>query len=305
MTRMIVGFVMTGVLLLGGLASAFGESLFWTIQGDSNIYRSQLDGSDQEVFMTFGHPDEVPTGLAVDYANGYLYSAVASPGSGKILRTKLGALEQPEVVATTSHKGVAGLALDIQGGYVYWTAPTDGVIERASLNGGAVTTILTGLGSPNGICVDNQNHKLVWSESSTGIIRRSNLNGTSIEASLFSGLSSPQGLALDSVGHSLYWAETGEICHGPTGDSVLTGLGNVFGLDIDQRGHQMYWSCPNGSSQGIYRANLNGTGQTLLIDGVAAGFIALAVPEPSCIVLAGTGLLGLLAWAWRRRMKNG
>ena len=136
-----------------------------------------------------------------------------------------------------------------------------------------------------------------------GEIGISDLDGMHAETR-FSGLSSPTGLALDNVGHSLYWAEADKICHGPGGESFLTGLGAVFGLDIDQRDRQMYWSCPMGSSQGIHRANLNGTGQTLLIGGVAAGFIALAVPEPSCFVLAGTGLLGLLAWAWRRQVKN-
>jgi hypothetical protein len=41
-----------------------------------------------------------------------------------------------------------------------------------------------------------------------------------------------------------------------------------------------------------------------LADGRNGLAIAMAVPEPSCFMLVGTGLLGLLTYVWRRRMKN-
>jgi hypothetical protein len=309
MTRIIIGFAMTGAFLFGGHDRVFGESLFWTIQADSHIYRSQLDGTDPQVFLPF-NSGEYPTGLAVDSQNGYLYWALASPsGNGHILRTKLGSAPSIETVATTSYGKIAGLALDVGGGYVYWTVPTAGVgvIQRANLTSHAVSTLFSGLSQPNGVCVDYDNHKLLWTESGVGRIGKSDLDGTH-EESAFSGRNGPQGIAIDRVGHCLYWTEaggtpTGQICRGSIGASFLTGLGDVFGLDINQRDHQAYWSAPTGSSPGIYRAPLDGSSPIEhIVVGAAAGYIAVGVPEPSCLVLAATGLCALLARWWPFRV---
>jgi hypothetical protein len=301
MIRVVVSLVMAGLFLVCGHACVFADSLFWTVQGDSHIYRSHLDGTNPTTFLT--SPVGTPTGLAVDPVNSYLYWASTSLSGGCILRTKLGTVQPPETVASTSYGGLGGLALDIGGGYVYWTVPNDGVIQRATLAGGTVTSILSGLGSPMDLAVDYDQHKLAWTELTAGKIGRSNLDGSGAETK-FSGLSSPTGTAFDYIGHSLFWAETDKICHGPSGANILTGLGNVFDLDINQRDHQVYWSSPTGASEGIHRANLDGSSLSLLID-VPAGYIAVGIPEPSGIVLAGTGLIGVLAYASRHRMKNG
>jgi hypothetical protein len=42
---------------------------------------------------------------------------------------------------------------------------------------------------------------------------------------------------------------------------------------------------------------------TVVPGGEIRGFLALAVPEPASIVMMGTGILGVIAYGWRRKVR--
>jgi hypothetical protein len=65
--------------------------------------------------------------------------------------------------------------------------------------------------------------------------------------------------------------------------------GEVDGADVD------IWKLKVGSSLGLFGLSTGGTG--LSIGGTGLSI----VPEPGTLILLGTGLLGLLCYAWRKR----
>jgi hypothetical protein len=307
MTRIIANFLVAVVVLAGAQAQAFQEGIFWTVLADPSIYVSQLDGTGAHAFMTLD-ANAVPTGVAFDRIHGDLYWASTSPTGGTISKTKLDGSGVVESVVSSASIHPTAIALDLDGGHVYWThfpslTSPDGQIQRADLDGsGVVETIQTGLSNPKALCMDVGHNSLLWSESGAGKIMSYDL-ASSTPSLVRSGLTSPQGLAVDYIGHALFSAQGSKIARLSlsASEDFLTGLGDVFGLAIDQGDREIYWSSPLGG--GIYRANLDNPVTESLVD-ASAGYITLAVPEPSCLVLAAVGLIGLLAYASHHRLKN-
>jgi hypothetical protein len=91
---------------------------------------------------------------------------------------------------------------------------------------------------------------------------------------------------------------------------LVTGLANPYAIALDVAGGQMYWTQENGI---IQRANLDGSGVTELVTGLTkpyaialdidAGHIYFSseVPLPATLWLFGSGLLGLIGIARRKK----
>ncbi len=125
-----------------------------------------------------------------------------------------------------------GIAVDVEGGHIYWTnmgnvAADDGSIERSNLDGSNVTTILKagGTWTAKQLVLDKKNGKLYWSDREGMRVMRINLDGSSLETLVEAGHGDEArkdqrnwcvGMALDLAGGKIYWTQKG-------GDNAGTG----------------------------------------------------------------------------------
>jgi DNA-binding beta-propeller fold protein YncE len=75
---------------------------------------------------------------------------------------------------------VRGVCVDSAGGFLYW-CERDGthVIHRATLDGGAVQDVYTGLDTPHGLVLDFAARKLYWADTGTNAVGGFNARGIS------------------------------------------------------------------------------------------------------------------------------
>jgi hypothetical protein len=262
--------------LLVGLALASSSiaapTLYWidTSFGAPTINRSDPDGLGVSTLaLGIG---TLPEGLAVD-DGGLLYWAEGLWSGARVMRTTT-ALASPATFVSggSSYRGVA---LDDVDGFVYCTVSnvaTGGTIQRASVLGGPMTTIVTlPVGSnPRGITVDHANDRIYWADFGLHQIWSANLDGSSPTAlaTLPPG-TGPWGIAVEPVSQRIFWTEygTGQIQR-LTNVGVLTliasGLANPTYLALDLDGQRMYWAEAGAGAQKLRRASLSGSSMVTL-----------------------------------------
>jgi len=156
--------------LVSGLVSPFGIALdaaggwmYWTRTGadpkSGAIQRARLDGSEvKDVVADLTGPT---TGIALDASAGKLYWGYVDPNidsiyAGMIKRCNLDGSDLETIVTGLLYP--VGIALDLDGGHVFWTDTTltwaVGTLRRANLDGSDATILLDGLGSPRGIALN-------------------------------------------------------------------------------------------------------------------------------------------------------
>jgi hypothetical protein len=117
------------------------------------IRRYNLDGTGEEILITGLLR---PRAIALDVPGGKMYfntqgSAIGLPGT--VNRANLDG-SGVEMLVDRGITAVAGLALDLSGGKLYWSEYTFGNIGRANLDGTEQKIILSGLGGPGKIALD-------------------------------------------------------------------------------------------------------------------------------------------------------
>lgn len=133
-----------------------------------------------------------------------------------------------------------GIAVDTDRGHIYWTvmgkaAADDGLIERADLDGGHLTTIVPpgGTFTPKQLKLDPAHRKLYWSDREGMRVMRADLDGTHIETLVETGQGDTDrrdaknwcvGIALDVAGGKVYWSQKG-------GDNA--GVGTILRANMD------------------------------------------------------------------------
>ena len=225
------------------------------------------------------------------------------PDTGIIYRANLDG-SNAEPLITRSNEALLGLALDVAGGQIYWTAWTftftasEGGIYRANLDGSNVETLIAGELLPFSLALDVAGGQIYWTaidpETEEGGIYRANLDGSNVEA-LIAEQNVPNSLALDVAGGQIYWtaidpeAEEGGIYRANLdGSNVETLIAEPehsipFSLALDVAGGQIYWTAwtaidPEGfAEEGIIcRANLDGSNvEALIAEQNIPGFLAL------------------------------
>lgn len=137
-----------------------------------------------------------------------------------------------------------------------------------------------GLSDSYGMAIDTVRSQLYISDYDAGIIYRANLDGTGL-VEFRTGLEGPSGLTLDYTNSRLYWDTGSGIQRGDISSSdptqkedFVTGQPNdPEGLSIDAANGVLYWINYNG---GVWKKNLDGTGETELIPDVEGGSILVA-----------------------------
>jgi hypothetical protein len=183
-----------------------------------------------------------------------------------------------KVLVDKHRTGPDGVVVDTATGSVYWTnmgkvSVDDGSIERVSVNGGEVTTVVPvgGTFTAKQLKLDKKHGKLYWSDREGMRIQRVNLDGSHLETLIETGHGDEErkdqtrwcvGIALDVEHGKIYWTQKGgdnanvgtihranlEIPKGQTAanrkdiETLFAGLPEPIDLDLDLGHRMMYWT---------------------------------------------------------------
>jgi hypothetical protein len=246
--------------------------IYWTGMGvpaedDGFILRADLDGGNIVTIVPAGGT-YTPKQLKIDQDNGKLYW---SDREGmRVMRSNLDG-SQLETLVTTgmgaadrsdSENWCVGIALDVAGGYFYWS-------QKGSDNGMVGSLRRARITMPEG-------------EDST--------NRSDIEI-LFAGLPEPIDVDLDLENGHIYWTDRGddtinrapiEVPAGATASTredrevLIEGVREAIGVTLDLERGKLYFTGGTGGRVGM--ANLDGSGLVDLLTG-SAGLTGIAVVE--------------------------
>jgi DNA-binding beta-propeller fold protein YncE len=194
--------VLTGLDNPAGLAvDTENGKLYWTDSQANTISRSDLDGSNAETLISASSDVHAPVDIQVDLQNDRIYWANGGDegsSNGSLGRAALDGTGAELIL--TARANPIGVALDVNGGKVYWAERGAGEVLRADLDGSNEETIASGT-FPLGLSLDLVDDKVYWTvyqnESTPGEIRRADLAGTSPET-VRDDLDRPLGLAVNT-----------------------------------------------------------------------------------------------------------
>ena len=170
--------------------------------------------------------------------------------------------------------GPYGLALDVDGGKIYWIDDKRNSrierIRRANLDGSNIETIIFSRIRPSSLALDVDRGKIYWTAPNQNNIRRANLDGSNIETIITEWSSYRSELALDADRGKIYWIASGiqrANLDGSNIETIITESGSGLALDAD--GSKMYWTASAGR---LRRANLDGSNIETLLHGLSNPF---------------------------------
>jgi hypothetical protein len=130
-----------------------------------------------------------------------------------------------KVLVPSAGQGPDGVAVDVSGGYIYWTgmgvpAADDGFIMRSNLDGSNVKTLVPAgqTYTPKQMKLDLASGKMYWSDREGMRVMRASLDGSNIEALVTTGQTDADrtnnanwcvGIALDLARGYVYWSQKG------------------------------------------------------------------------------------------------
>ena len=152
---------------------------------------------------------DTPEEIALDVDGGKIYWT--NPGTQTIQRADLDGQHieilfnlEGDVLYNDRRGPRIGIALDVDGGKIYWAGSWSGKIQRADLDGQNVEVLFDPIArEPHGIALYLD--KIYWTDWMKGTIQRADLDGKNIEV-LIAGLKRPMDIAL-LAGNKIYWTE--------------------------------------------------------------------------------------------------
>src|SRR5246500_2627548 len=258
----------------GIVVDAAAGHLYWTNMGnptvnDGSIERSDFDGNNLTHVVPPGGTF-TPKQLQLDEKNRKLYwcdregmRVMRANLDGSNIETLVDTSEGDTRPGKVIKKWCVGIALDIEGGKLYWT-------QKGSDNAGEGRIFRANLEIPKGQTPANRND---------------------IEL-LYENLPEPIDLDLDLANRTLYWTDRGDPPRGNTvnrapmdvapGQStapeiVVHDLMDGIGLFLDLKGRRMFFADFGGS---VYSANLDGSNKKTLLfaQGNLSGIAYAEVP---------------------------
>lgn len=254
------------------LGSTATKELYWTLNFPHKIQRSTVDGQNIEDLIT---GLSYPLAIAVDQINRKLYWSDSSDLYDKIQKSNLDGSDVQDLIMGPLSWGIA---VDPAMGKLYWTDIGAKRIQRASVDGSNVETLVdTNLESPSGIALDTLNEHIYWCDHGTGKVQRCNFNGGPVQ-DLVTGLSYPQGLALDEVSQKVFWTDSGtfkiqfaNFDGSNVKDLISGGIKDPYGIAVDASDGYVYWSMVGTQYDGRKRssaASTNGKIQRCSLNGL-------------------------------------
>jgi DNA-binding beta-propeller fold protein YncE len=259
----------------GIVVDAAAGHLYWTDMGnpsanDGSIERSDLDGSNVTHIIPPGGTF-TPKQLQLDEKNRKVYWCDRE--GMRVMRANLDGSNSETLVDTSEgdsrpgkdiRKQCVGIALDVEGGKVYWT-------QKGPANGGDGRIFRANLEIPKG---------------------QSAANRKDIEL-LYEGLPEPIDLELDLANRTIYWTDRGDpprgntVNRGPMDPSqgngkkepeiVLDHLEEGIGIALDLKSSRMFLTDLGGS---VYSASLDGSNRktVLAAEGNLTGIAYVEIP---------------------------
>jgi hypothetical protein len=208
----------------------------------------------------------------------------------------------PRALVSSAGQGPDGIAVDVVGGYVYWTnmgvpADDDGSLRRADIDGSNVVTLVPAGGTytPKQLKLDAAGGKLYWSDREGMRVQRANTDGSNVETlvTVATGAAARRdlanhcvGMALDTAGGWFYWTQKGPDDGGvgsirrariqmPPGQTsadrtdieiLYSGLPEPIDLDLDVEGGVIYWA--DRGDDTINRGPIDRPAREILVTGV-------------------------------------
>lgn len=219
------------------------NALYWTceesFENDARrIRKADLDGSGIADLIAYpsGNPVISLNDVAVAPSIGTLFwtSQTTNPTTGRVQSTDL-RFGGVETVVDSVLAGPRGIALDPQGGKMYWNDLPNtnffgiGRILRSNLDGSDVETLLTDAAAgPYAIALDVAAQQMYWTDFFQDAIFRANLDGSNPEVVLAFQDQVPYGLALDPTAGKMYWT-----LRGSDGGPGAIGRSNLDGTDLE------------------------------------------------------------------------
>ncbi len=193
----------TQVFLPYAIAIDSDEGKMYWAEAHEAIRRANLDGSIVEDVIT-DEVGQIGQSLALDLDADMVFWA--DVGAYEIRRADFTGAGL-ETVVSTDDNGALGIAIDSEGGNVYWTQGMgERRITRAILDGSNIEELITvQLEFPIGIALDVRGGKIYWADYLAGKIQRANIEIPPGDApdrrsdieDLVTGLNRPVGVALD------------------------------------------------------------------------------------------------------------
>ena len=200
------------------------------------------------------------------------------------------------VVIAERRNGPDGIAIDVEGGHIFWTnmgkvKVDDGSIERSDLEGKNLSTVVPAGGTftPKQLKIDRKNGKLYWADREGMRIMRANLDGSKIETLVETARGDEArrdarnwcvGIALDVARGQMYWTQKGgdnanlgvirrasmeipkgqDAAHRTDIETLFEGLPEPIDMDLDLARRMMYWTDRGDPPRGntVNRAPMDG-----------------------------------------------
>tara|TARA_B100000965_G_scaffold26388_1_gene19699 strand:+ start:978 stop:1955 length:978 start_codon:yes stop_codon:yes gene_type:complete len=303
-----------GVMVMSVGTFAHGASIIYTEDAASPngiVGESTLGGSTSTLVSGL----DIPRGVAIDSLNSRIYY---SQHSGIIAYSNFSGSSQTTVIASGAGNGTRGMAVDPAGGFIYWAAFIDNVINRAALDGSGQTTLISGLDTPASVSVDTVNSKLYWVERGTTLrIARSDLDGSNIET-LVSSVDIDGGyLAVDpshsflffdvrdGVGNTFIHRTDLDGSNGTNIATLSTASTSFEGITIDPENEVVYFGNSSGAGT-ISSIAYSGGSVSTVASGISNIHGLAFIPEPStyALIISILSLAGVL-WMRRKYLKVG
>jgi PKD repeat protein len=165
-----------------------GNKLFW-VDDDSNVSKSNLDGSNQEIgFLNI--PGAQWRAISLDVENNKMY--VYDVNAENLYEANLDGTNASIIIS-----GVYGYAIlvDTVNDKIYFDDQNADELKVANLDGSNIQTVNTNGTRIYGMQIDDEVNKLYWSGRDSGELYRADLDGSNLEV-LQTGIASPRGIAL-------------------------------------------------------------------------------------------------------------
>lgn len=289
----------------------------WTTSVSGVIETANLDGSGTQIIAPNA---TTPISVTSDRLGDIYYTELSGGSSGtpgKVIKTNLsGSVSSTIYTAPDSNR--LG-AIDMDHSKLYWSSlgvlASPNELHSSDLDGMNESVIPVENPQPGNkqfrnISIDNDYGKIFWSFSGTNSnIVSSNLDGSNSEV-ILPGLYDKGAFSLDRGNQFVYYAGDSTSSDSSIYRSNYDGsdaqlfleLGVIIsGIEVDEAAEWIYWSEGNSF---IRRANINdlSTIETVFSGSGLRGFtVVSAVPVPPAIWLFGSGLLGLIGAARRKK----